>query len=227
VSRNRPESNVKTLTGTRKLHSIKSVGKDYELCTRNLSCYCDACVKGQESDCKNSEIVSSWEKRNLHKVGVLKDNNTVDKQLEASKMQTEIKNKKPPLKRKQAPKKPTAKRRRIEETTCSQQQPEATYKSGDFVAVGLKPRKGPICVYVAEIIHTFDKECRLKFMKKSGNVYTWPEQPDMSQELTESIVSKLESPKLINERGQFKFKKVELDNLQASLMKMHKHVCFK
>jgi len=142
-------------------------------------------------------------------------------------MQTEIKNKKPPLKRKQAPKKPAAKRRRIEETTCSQQQPDATYKSGDFVAVGLKPRKGPICVYVAEIIHTFDKECRLKYMKKSGHVYTWPEQPDMSQELTESIVSKLESPKLINERGQFKFKIVELDNLQASLMKMHKHVCFK
>ncbi len=64
-------------------------------------------------------------------------------------------------------------------------------------------------------------------MKKSGNVYTWPEQPDMSQELTESIVSKLESPKLINERGQFKLKKLELDNLQARLMKMHKHVCFK
>jgi hypothetical protein len=225
VSRNRPESNVKTLAGTRKLHSVKSVGKGYELCTRNLSCYCDACVKGQESDCENSEIVSSWEKRNLDKIGVLKDNNSVE--LEASAMQTEIKKKKPPLKRKQAPKKPAAKRRRIEETTCSQQQSDATYKSGDFVAVGLKPRKGPICVYVAQIIHTFDKECRLKYMKKSGNVYTWPEQPDMSQELTESIVSKLESPKLINERGQFKFKKLELDNLQARLMKMHKHVCFK
>ncbi|XP_052806603.1 uncharacterized protein LOC128235851 [Mya arenaria] len=44
VNRNRPETNVQTLTGTRKLHSVKSVGKDYELNSRKLSCYCDACV---------------------------------------------------------------------------------------------------------------------------------------------------------------------------------------
>ena len=33
VNRNRPESNVQTLTRTQKLHSVKSLGKGYELYT--------------------------------------------------------------------------------------------------------------------------------------------------------------------------------------------------
>jgi hypothetical protein len=37
-------------------------------------------------------------------------------------------------------------------------------------------------------------------MKKFGNVFLWPEKSDMSQELTENIISKLENPQLLNER---------------------------
>lgn len=44
-------------------------------------------------------------------------------------------------------------------------------------------------MYRAEVTQVFKDECHLKYMKKSGGVYTWPEQPDMSQELTDSIVS--------------------------------------
>jgi len=73
-------------------------------------------------------------------------------------------------KRKSDPKKPLrAKRRKVEETTAttSQQSVRADYTPGDFVAVGLKPRKGTINVYIAEVIHVYEAECRLKYMKKS------------------------------------------------------------
>ena len=35
----------------------------------------------------------------------------------------------------------------------------------------------------------------------------------MSQELTENIISKLENPQLVNERGICKFKRDELNNI--------------
>jgi len=69
VNRNRPEINVQTLTGTRKLHSINSLGKRYELYTRNLSCNCDTCVNGQNSECEKFDIVSNWEQRTLDIMG--------------------------------------------------------------------------------------------------------------------------------------------------------------
>jgi len=77
VNRNRPETNVQTLTRTWKLHSVKSLGKGYELYTRNLSCYCDACVNGQNSECENVNIVSNWKQRNLDSMGKSKDSHNV------------------------------------------------------------------------------------------------------------------------------------------------------
>jgi hypothetical protein len=56
--------------------------------------------------------------------------------------------------------------------------------------------QGPISVHITEAIHVYEAECRLKYMKKFGNVFLWPEKSDMSQELPENIISKLESPQL-------------------------------
>jgi hypothetical protein len=132
-----------------------------------------------------------------------------------------------PSKRKSDSKKPLrAKRRKVEENNSDNSQ-SMQITPGDFVAVGLKPRKGPISVYIAEVTHVYEAECRLKYMKKSENAYVWPEKSDMSQELTENIISKLENPQLVNERGIFKFKTDELNNIKVDLMKIHKHVCFK
>ena len=69
------------------------------------------------------------------------------------------------------------------------------------MAVGLKPKKGPISVYIAEVMHIGEEECGLKYMKKTGDTYIWPEPVDMSVELTTNIIN----PSLINERGHFKF----------------------
>ena len=73
-------------------------------------------------------------------------------------------------KRKSDTKKPLrAQRRKVEETTAttSQQSVRTDYTPGDFVAVGLKPRKGPIRVYIAEVTYVYEAECKLKYMKKS------------------------------------------------------------
>jgi hypothetical protein len=37
------------------------------------------------------------------------------------------------------------------------------YTPGDFVAVGLKERKGPISVYIAEVTHVYEAEHGLKY----------------------------------------------------------------
>ena len=167
VNRNRPETNVQ------KLHSVKSLGKDYELYTRNLSCYCDACVNGQSSECENVDIVSNWEQRNLDIMAKSKDSQNAKRNQLTTQKQPQNQQR-IPSKRKSDSKKPLrAKRRKVEETTAttSQQSVCADYTPGDFVVVGLKPRKEPISVYIAEVTHVYKAECGLKYMKKSGNTY--------------------------------------------------------
>ena len=55
------------------MHSAQSLGKHYELYTQNVSCYCDAYVNGQNSECENVDIVSNWKQRNLDSMGKSKD----------------------------------------------------------------------------------------------------------------------------------------------------------
>ena len=70
-----------------------------------------------------------------------------------------------PSKRKSDSKKPLrAKRRKVEETTSTISQ--ITYL-GILCQVGLKQRKGPISVYIADVTHVYKAECGLKYMKKS------------------------------------------------------------
>lgn len=128
------------------------------------------------------------------------------------------------MKRKSETKQPKAKRRKIEETAATTSQQDTAFQPGDFVTVGLKPRKGPISVYVAEITSKSETEYGLKYMKKAGNAYVWPEKSDVSQEPTEHIISKLEAPELVNERGHFKFNTQELSKVKVNLLKIHKRV---
>ena len=46
-------------------------------------------------------------------------------------------------------------------------------KSGDFVAVGLKPKKGPISVYIAEVMHIGEEVCGLKYMRKKTEIHIY------------------------------------------------------
>ncbi|GFS26645.1 (S)-beta-bisabolene synthase [Elysia marginata] len=51
-----------TLPGTRKLHSIKHISETVFV-TRNLSCFCDACLSSSApiTNCQNSNYVNEWE----------------------------------------------------------------------------------------------------------------------------------------------------------------------
>jgi rRNA processing protein Gar1 len=81
IKRDRPETNVNTLKGTRKLHAVRSTGHDYKLETRKLSCYCLNCLE-EIDQCQNIDYCHRWETQTLK---VLKS--TTRKQLE--NMETE------------------------------------------------------------------------------------------------------------------------------------------
>ena len=64
ICRDRQNRIVRTVKGTRKLHSIKSVNAG-EVATRNLSCFCEAC-RCDVGRCKNSRYVRPWMVVELH-----------------------------------------------------------------------------------------------------------------------------------------------------------------
>ena len=66
VQRDRPE--VRTFTGTWKLHAVQATGTSLELRTRNLSCYCPSCVTGNWQNCVNKEYVGPWETKQIQLV---------------------------------------------------------------------------------------------------------------------------------------------------------------
>ena len=51
---------VKTLSGTRKLHVVQNMGMPLSIKTRNLSCYCQPCLQGHPDHCRNKEYVEPW-----------------------------------------------------------------------------------------------------------------------------------------------------------------------
>lgn len=63
VIRNRPEAEAKTLKGTQKLHAVRNTGKPKNILIRNLSCYCQNCIVGNDRCCLNKEHVESWSKK--------------------------------------------------------------------------------------------------------------------------------------------------------------------
>ncbi|XP_071837039.1 uncharacterized protein [Apostichopus japonicus] len=63
VRRNRPNRAVKTVAGTRRLHSIKSVKRGV-VATRNISCFCDPCLQ-DVGVCENGQYVQPWKEVHL------------------------------------------------------------------------------------------------------------------------------------------------------------------
>ena len=67
INRQETNSDVKPLPGCRMLHSIRNTKSSRELKVRQLSCYCESCVRGHR-DCRNEEHVQQWETRILSKL---------------------------------------------------------------------------------------------------------------------------------------------------------------
>jgi hypothetical protein len=64
AKRDRPETIVNTLKGTRKLHAMRSTGHDYKLETRKLSCYCLNCLE-EIDQCQNIDYCHRWKTQTL------------------------------------------------------------------------------------------------------------------------------------------------------------------
>ncbi|XP_048730010.2 uncharacterized protein LOC125647372 [Ostrea edulis] len=59
IRRPRPEINVKTVSGTQKMHSVVGVSHDI-LKTRRLSCFCQECLNGDPDKCEQTLYVDEW-----------------------------------------------------------------------------------------------------------------------------------------------------------------------
>lgn len=64
IDRNRPETEVKTVNGTREIHQLVNSEIKYILKTRKLSCFCKACVN-DNGICSNITRVGEFKTANL------------------------------------------------------------------------------------------------------------------------------------------------------------------
>lgn len=63
---------IKTVKGTRSLHSIESTAREKIILTRALSCFCPGCLANDATSCQNQAYVKPWKNTVLKKETVLK-----------------------------------------------------------------------------------------------------------------------------------------------------------
>eukprot|EP00058_Branchiostoma_floridae_P012256 XP_002597744.1 hypothetical protein BRAFLDRAFT_77353 [Branchiostoma floridae] len=89
---------------------------------------------------------------------------------------------------------------------------DKSIRKADFVAARLMStgRRKTCSIYMAEVIEyeEQEEEARLSFMKKSGDVYIWPENKDTSWEATDNIICTVgfPIPTMANSREQFRLR---------------------
>ena len=68
IPRNDADTDLLTIKGTRKVHSVRNCGSPGSIRIRNLSCFCPSCLEDTgNTKCENSNYVDSWKEQ-----GVLK-----------------------------------------------------------------------------------------------------------------------------------------------------------
>lgn len=68
INRNRPETEVKPVPNTRKIHQVLNIkDEQYTLQSRNLSCFCQYCRQKDYQNCLNREYVSEFTLQTLTK----------------------------------------------------------------------------------------------------------------------------------------------------------------
>jgi hypothetical protein len=77
---------------------------------------------------------------------------------------------------------------------------------GKYVAVRLPKGKKGYEIYPALVLGIQSRdEILLKYMKKSGHLYIFPEDDEIYVEERKSIVQVIDTPRMINDRQQYKF----------------------
>jgi len=76
-------------------------------------------------------------------------------------------------------------------------------------------------------MEVFDTQIQLKYMRKSGKWYTWPDKEDRSQEQLNVILCSVQAPEIVSERGHFRFSANDVMKLKADLEQNNKHFYWK
>lgn len=76
-----------------------------------------------------------------------------------------------------------------------------------------------------QVVEVDEEEVCIRYMKKSGDLFIWPEKDDTAWVLVSQIVCTLQPPDLANKREQFRFK--DLDNVKRAIGSVKTAIRFK
>ncbi|KAI8487953.1 hypothetical protein Bbelb_344010 [Branchiostoma belcheri] len=170
---------------------LKTTGNHLQLAARNISCYCPSCNDVTASTaCSNKEYVEEW-----------------------SPAQIQLTTSQPTLSTIQEPDVEN------EEVPSTSTEVNNSIKKGDFVAVKLTSKRKACNIYMAEVMEyeEGDEELHLSFMKKTGEVYVWPDKKDTTWEATENVICTVGFPVLTNFRQQFRFSKEDIETVKYTV----------
>ncbi len=74
INHDRPETDVRTITGVRKFHQVRSTGTEYHIMVRNLSCFCEGCQK-DNGMCLNESYISKFKPVTISRSSLSSDSN--------------------------------------------------------------------------------------------------------------------------------------------------------
>ena len=229
IKRDRPETNVSTLKGTRKLHAVKSTGSDYKLKTRKLSCYCSNCLEDIDQ-CENIDYCHSWETQSLKLLKSTSNNETEQVNIEQQPMEINpVVNINLNQERMEIDPQQNTDSENTEHAEDDAILPnKGHFQPGVFAAVLFPAKKGKsVTVCIGQILDIDDEEYQLNYMKKSGKAYIWPDKQDTSWEDEDRLISSLSEPQMSDKRSHFVFDSAELENISKKLSKDYKHVYFR
>ncbi|XP_038055143.1 uncharacterized protein LOC119727354 [Patiria miniata] len=185
ISRERPETDVTTLKGSRGYHQIQ-VAAPYKLKVRRLSCFCFPCLLNNNEMCTNAtytggkfEIkqLSLKAIRNVHarnRKGVSKAATELNDASVGSEPESVNEPQSAPIRqssRSASPVPPPSDPASI--------RPNAI-ECGHFVAVKLHGKRGTSDWYLAKVMDVTETAMCLSYLSKSGSYYVWPDNEDTS-----------------------------------------------
>jgi hypothetical protein len=221
IKRDRPETQVDTMKGTRKIHAVRNTGHDYKLQTRKLSCYCLNC-SDNSGECNHVDYCHEWEDQTLKltKEALQNTSRDVATQLQVNKEPTTEQ-----MDRSHNDDDDDAETEQIED---GDQGTDGTknLQEGMFVAITFtSKRRNTITVCIGQVLDIDGDEFQVKYMKKKGQKYIWPEKEEVFWELRSKVVNQLSEPTM-DQRAHYEFKATELDSVSKEVSKNFKFVYF-
>ncbi len=68
-----------------------------------------------------------------------------------------------------------------------------------------------------QIIEIDESDAYVRFMKKSGRLYTWPDPEDCAFQPLDNLITKVKAPEVVNERLQYRFTDSDIEKVKSLL----------